>query len=687
MIKDTEIRTSLADRIAPTREEERRSKAHPTKATIQTKADEESGADVFPPQSCAEWLSDTLSSIRWKLQRFFLGLWSRILVYPLFYLLYFAYFLTYFIGMVAQVGSPSAMRQTASSSISTGAKAGFLPDGTLGGPPWLPGRTCLALPAYYDFDTSQTQRVLIPWVYAFMHGALTAVSIMPLPLCYAIWTRIVGSFPSVRHYIPIDDFVYVHRLLGFTAITCVFTGALLWLLAMVPSCKYSYSENACDAFDVSIGDGPFTNVLVLRLVVAPLWFGFLPLLIWADLDWVKVEVALAKETKHQLANVREHTAFGRLLSRQRTVGLRNTRMTVQIGGGKWADGLIRLRAYWKAHLEVAPALVWFSCAVGMTGSSFFFYLVQRAWAAWIGFVVLGALGFWLTKTKTLQRNWFEVCYWSHMFVAYVTISIALIARIDVFWPCFGSWGLVAFDRCVLMRFAQHTFYIQASECRVVNGDTNIGRSDKLRLVLRAVSHGTWLTFHANGASNWVYLRVTELDSRARNAVERRVMRAWHPFSVAGTQGGNLELYIDVHGKYSWTRALSQAVKKMQDEDGKADRRTSDGNRVFDLARKVEVCGPFGSSFSRCFQMRHRKNRIAEPAYDIVILYGSGIGVPSAVSALCEFIERCRYGTQVPSIVYFIWQVCEANLIPLAEFPDFLNSLLPIGSSLTCTPFT
>ena len=168
------------------------------------------------------------------------------------------------------------------------------------------------------------------------------------------------------------------------------------------------------------------------------------------------------------------------------------------------------------------------------------------------FVVLGALGFWLTKTKTLQRNWFEVCYWSHMFVAYVTISIALIARIDVFWPCFGSWGLVAFDRCVLMRFAQHTFHIQASECRVVNGDTNIGRSDKLRLVLRAVSHGTWLTFHANGASNWVYLRVTELDSRhATQLSAASCERGTHSLSralKAGTSSCTSTCTASTHGR-------------------------------------------------------------------------------------------------------------------------------------------
>ena len=38
-------------------------------------------------------------------------------------------------------------------------------------------------------------------------------------------------------------------------------------------------------------------------------------------------------------------------------------------------------------------------------------------------------------------------------------------------------------------------------------------------------------------------------------------------------------------------------------------------------------------FSRCFSMKRRKAQLEESAYDIVILYGSGLGVPSALAAL------------------------------------------------------
>ena len=113
-----------------------------------------------------------------------------------------------------------------------------------------------------------------------------------------------------------DDFVYFHRMLGITAIGCLITGATLWLAAMVParprppcppllhgwppylpphglpwpsmafhglpshghpsypvqvpSCRFGIA-NACAAFSLRRGDTPFGNVVVLRLIVAPLW--------------------------------------------------------------------------------------------------------------------------------------------------------------------------------------------------------------------------------------------------------------------------------------------------------------------------------------------------------------------------------------------------------------------------------
>ena len=49
--------------------------------------------------------------------------------------------------------------------------------------------------------------------------------------------------------------------------------------------------------------------------------------------------------------------------------------------------------------------------------------------------------------------------------------------------------------------------------------------------------------------------------------------------------------------------------------------------------QVHVRGPFGSAFSRCFEMKQRADQVDAPRYDMVVIFGSGIGLPSALSAL------------------------------------------------------
>ena len=68
-------------------------------------------------------------------------------------------------------------------------------------------------------------------------------------------------------------------------------------------------------------------------------------------------------------------------------------------------------------------------------------------------------------------------------------------------------------------------------------------------------------------------------------------------------------------------------------------------------------GPFGSAFSLCFASKTSKaSRSSEiPRFDAVVIVGGGIGLPSALSALREFIRRRKSGKAVPSHVFFVWQ--------------------------------
>ena len=214
-----------------------------------------------------------------------------------------------------------------------------------------------------------------------------------------------------------------------------------------------------------MGDTPFSNVVVLRLIVAPLWFGFLPLLLAADANWAKLDATLAADLKKQLE------AQGNAKT------------------DSWCSRSFRLiRASVNAHWHIAPVMLWLELSFAMIGTSIGVYTTQRTAGAVLGAVIGSVAGYALTTTEALKQHWYEFCYWSHMLVAYTTVTIALIARFDVFWPCLVCWGLLGVDRCVLMRLSLRTMYIQAGDSRVVRRARPCAAAYSLRRVPHAACH-------------------------------------------------------------------------------------------------------------------------------------------------------------------------------------------------------
>lgn len=92
-------------------------------------------------------------------------------------------------------------------------------------------------------------------------------------------------------------------------------------------------------------------------------------------------------------------------------------------------------------------------------------------------------------------------------------------------------------------------------------------------------------------------------------------------------------------------------------------------------------GPFGSAFSRCFEMVPRPQQISAPRFHCVVLIGTGVGLPSALSALREYCRRRMAGVLVPPFVWFLWQCRNAEDLSLAW--DSLHRLIFQSSGL-CT---
>jgi len=323
-----------------------------------------------------------------------------------------------------------------------------------------------------------------------------------------------------------------------------------------------------------------------------------------------------------------------------------------VAGTKWHD-FERLRKQQSSrrrllvHYMRHPVVVWLF-AVGVANG-----VAAGTWAAGgagaaVGAVAGALFGAWLAHSPTLKRHWYEVCYWSHCAIAYSTVALALVARFDVFWPCATTWSMLALDK-VAQCASTRQMYVDLQQSRCILDKH--GKPSKLCLVLRA-KKPTRLA-----ASRWVYLSVSHMCGLQDEAwVERRISRAWHPLSLAAQSESQIELLIDVHsapkGK-SWSQQLFAHVAELQRDTHASARASTDD--LFARPLQVKVRGPFGSAFARCFDMMERVDSVDAARYDIVVLFGSGIGLPSALSALHEFVRRRQEGWEVPRFVWFLWQ--------------------------------
>jgi len=325
-----------------------------------------------------------------------------------------------------------------------------------------------------------------------------------------------------------------------------------------------------------------------------------------------------------------------------------------------------------------PAARWL-LLIGATLGLFFGIWLGRFVGAQIGCLIglcAGILfGLLLCSSTLVRQHWFEVCYWTHYVIAYFTVILAFVARFDVFWPAGVTWGALIIDKLYQRCACTYDMFILPKDSRCI---TDVeGKPLRLRLVLELRSAGS-AEFNSHDASRWVYLSCAKMLDESAGWLDQRVARAWHPLSLASAAGNEIELLIDVHhgigGRKSWSELLFAHVYMLKRADGS--RPTLYGAPARELAAQqsrsgglaqmqmttfyaapshVQLRGPFGSAFSRCLEMKRRVDRVDAAKYDIVVIFGSGLGLPSALSALREFVHRRAKNQKVPPFVWFLWQ--------------------------------
>jgi hypothetical protein len=269
-------------------------------------------------------------------------------------------------------------------------------------------------------------------------------------------------------------------------------------------------------------------------------------------------------------------------------------------------------------------------------------LREVAWIVWFFFLPLilvansKPLG-WLPAR--IKRFWWEICFYSHEFGAWITVFAALYARFEVFWPVIMGWGLLFLD--ILRERALHTFSVEANidtgplvddaaRHVTVFVDPNGGKPATIQLLLDRPS-GFVLS-----AGQWCYLKVNGID------------RVWHPFSIAsastdptvrfyiGLRGGDWE---ESEGKWTqpaksatWTYKLLDMIRTSTDQ-------------TTPPAIPFQIRGPYGSPFTTCF----------DPKYGAAVLIGAGTGLARALSVLMEVIQRRGVARSPgPKKVWFVW---------------------------------
>ena len=156
------------------------------------------------------------------------------------------------------------------------------------------GVTFFNIPPQYNVAANPRQGVAVPFIYAFMHSALFTLGVLPVTMMRGLMWRFLPTLvipgcgqrcPPQRlsDYIPFEHLRELHIYLGFLLLFFLACGATTWMATMYVDCAANVT-NACAAFNPNVNCfyNPLENVLMLRFLIWPSWFFFLPLMYWAD---------------------------------------------------------------------------------------------------------------------------------------------------------------------------------------------------------------------------------------------------------------------------------------------------------------------------------------------------------------------------------------------------------------------
>eukprot|EP00041_Stephanoeca_diplocostata_P035658 m.1265825 g.1265825 ORF g.1265825 m.1265825 type:complete len:1213 (-) comp24738_c0_seq3:4981-8619(-) len=256
------------------------------------------------------------------------------------------------------------------------------------------------------------------------------------------------------------------------------------------------------------------------------------------------------------------------------------------------------------------------------------FLREVVWITWFFIIPLMFFAHWTTVPQWLpvfiRKYWWEMCFYLHVTVAWVTVLVAFYARFEVFWPVIPPWTLLAIDNFRERFFRSWWSTVTPSKDITLFYDKDIPKTIAINMPNS--------TFKVGGGQ-WLYIKINEID------------RVWHPFTVASCSfDPSITLYIGVRGERhlwdgktqipkleTWTYKMFKLMQaKLQGES--------------EDTVEVQIKGPYGSPFTTCYK----------PKYMATVLIGAGTGLGGALSVLKEVLHRRARGDPGPKYVWFVW---------------------------------
>mmetsp|Transcript_7628 Transcript_7628/g.22533 ORF Transcript_7628/g.22533 Transcript_7628/m.22533 type:complete len:1268 (+) Transcript_7628:318-4121(+) len=241
------------------------------------------------------------------------------------------------------------------------------------------------------------------------------------------------------------------------------------------------------------------------------------------------------------------------------------------------------------------------------------------------------------------RYWFEIATYSHYFVAWAAIALAVYARFEVFFVAIIGFGLLLIEK--IREWTLHSFTVPIRFGANATRDTftllhRSSQDERPTAIELVIKRPSGFTFHAG---QYLFIKVPSVDS------------VWHAFSLGSCPADDaIHLHIGVIGgqKDNWIKPTDsdpefrqknptwtyKLFAKVRDTVIQAQ-----GRKDYEPIKAV-VRGPYGSPFQSCFTSN----------YKAAVLVGSGTGLTSALSVLKEVMERRRLGQPTADKVWFVW---------------------------------